>query len=447
MIYLIQDFIEEPVRPVPESPLTIGYHSRTGSIFGANSEFCGVTSFVQHERDQQLQITLGIVADGLGGETFGAEASNLAVQIMRRHFAQADSIDILRLLYNALRETNQLLYERGKRVSDLKGQLGSSLAVAAVLDNRLYAASIGNCRIYLLRPGGKLIQITLDHSRKSRDRRAKQDEGYASPIAAELERYLGQAPEAALDFRLRLGPDENDRQMLGNQGVELKPGDTLLLASDGVTGSLSPQKIESLLRRYPPRKAAEKLTRAAQSRRPDENASALVIQVPGGEGPAGPVPPWRSLARYGAMGLLGLVLIVALAYGTIQAAQLWGAGPETATPTPSAEPTQTPLPPRPTALPSQTSTPTQTTTPSSTATETPSPSPSPIPTWTPIPWPTWTPVHAYPTWTLPRVTQAPVPEPTEEATDTPTEQPQPSDTPARATEAPSPPTETAVPRP
>jgi serine/threonine protein phosphatase PrpC len=373
-------------------------------------------------------VTLGMVADGFGEDAYGEEASHLAGQAVRRHFTQSDSPDVLRLLYNALREANRLLYERGLAHSEVGGSLGAALAAAVVVENKLYIANIGNCRIYAFRPGGELAQLTFDHTRSLPDDLPEHLDQFPHPAAVTLECYLGQAPEAALDFRLRLKAEQTDRQMLGNQGIELQPGDTLLLATAGVTNGLADEKIKRILTKNPPDRAAERLTRAAQARNAYKGASALVIQIPDGATVRPESRPLHPLLRYGGFALAGLLIIAGLVFGATRLAPLvGGATPEpTATLSPSPEPIE-PDSLLPTIIPSNTFTPTETSTATATSTGTATPAYTPWPTWTPLPRPTWTPVLPPPP--VPTATQPPTPEPTQPPTETPEPTQPPTDTP------------------
>ena len=448
------------MRPIAEAALIIGYHSRIGKAIETSSEFCGVTSFVLYQKESNLRVTLGIVADGIGDDAYGEEASQLAVQIVRRYFTQSESPDILSTLYQALSKANRLLYERGLTYSELGGRLGTTLAAAVVVDNKLYIANIGNSRIYVSRPGHKFTQISIDHTRPPASSSPADTDEFARPAADHLERYLGQMDEANIDFRLWLRDGQSSREMLGNQGIKLQPGDTILLATDGVTHALTDEKTKAVLEKYPPDKAAERLTKLALGRNGRQSASALVMQIPGGA--AKPSPhSLRPLWLYGGLGLAGLLLIAALVFGATLVGSWFG----NETPEPAATVTIAPSPKAtqsnlllPTIIPSNTptSTPTQTPTetPTSTPTNTPTPTFTPRPTWTPRPRPTWTPS---PRPVLPTATQTPTPESTELPTETPTlteatpettKPPQePTKPPQEPTKPPPEPTETPIPRP
>ncbi|HRE30100.1 MAG TPA: protein phosphatase 2C domain-containing protein, partial [Anaerolineales bacterium] len=73
------------------------------------------------------------------------------------HLAQAGAEDILALLAGAMQVAHVAVLAAGDQ-PDLRG-LASTLAIALVVDDRLYVANIGDSRVYLLR-AGTLTQVT-----------------------------------------------------------------------------------------------------------------------------------------------------------------------------------------------------------------------------------------------------------------------------------------------
>ncbi len=367
------------MKPVTDPAVRIGQHSRTGRAAAINSEYCGATSFVLLQDENERPVTLGLVADGIGGVGYGAQASQWAAQVVRRRFTASDSPDVLDLLNQALQEANRSLYERGLAQFEEGGRLGTMLAAVAIIENRLYVAHVGDSRIYLLHPGRGLVRLTHDHTRP------------------DLERYLGQSREVTVDLRLRLREGQTDRQMLNNQGVPLMTGDKVLLVTDGVTDALSDDAIRSILERYPPDKAAERLTRAAHGRDGRDTASALVLEVPAAaDGTRQPFP--RQLIHAG-LGLIGLLALVFGLAGWLSTSESKDPADLTATATgrpadaTRADPLLLPTiilshTPTATPTPSETPTPRLTATPSVTPTVTDTPTPRP--TWTLQPSPTRT---------------------------------------------------------
>jgi protein phosphatase len=110
--------------------------------------------------------------------------------------------------------------------------LGTTLVAAVVCGGRATVANVGDSRAYLVR-GGLATQVTADHSWVAEQVRA----GLLSP--AEAQRH----PRRSRITRALLGePVEPDLFE-----VNLRPGDVLLLCSDGLWEALSAERIAEAL--------------------------------------------------------------------------------------------------------------------------------------------------------------------------------------------------------
>lgn len=404
-----------------EQALEVGHHSTTFRPYQTGAEFCGVTSFLLRDRGRDHFVTLGIVANGFGDDAQAHRSSQLAGLVLRRHFSQSDSTDVLGLLSSALGEANRLIYER--RLSFLRagGTPGAALAAAVVFGSKLYAVTIGDCRIYLQRQDGPLTQITFDHPEPPEGGEAPAE---AAPAATLPERYLGQGPSVTPDFRLRLQDGQSELELLGNQGVALQPGDTLLLVTHSVARVVPPDRIERTLRRYRPERAAKRLAQAAVARNDQPSASALVIKMPGGRSVAGAWSP-QAIIRRGVWVLLGLLIVG----GAVLGAR--GELPFLSRPTPTAtRPAATATPIPATVIPTETATRSPEPSPTETVFATDTPLPTPSETMTPSPTPTPSRTRLVSRTPLPTQTPTPTPTPSRTVTLSPT--PTATWTPARA---------------
>lgn len=176
---------------------------------------------------------LYIVADGMGGHNAGDFASKYTVETVVREIKGSIEVKPFRILGKAIRAANEMLRQRAREDSDLYG-MGTTIVVATTENHQLEIANVGDSRLYLLSKEG-LRQITRDHS-----------------LVEEMVRMGGMAPEAA-----RNHPDKNiiTRAVGARDSVEvdffteeLKPGDIVLMCSDGLTNMVSDSEIEAILK-------------------------------------------------------------------------------------------------------------------------------------------------------------------------------------------------------
>lgn len=100
------------------------------------------------------------VADGLGGHSGGAEASNIAVSSLMAS-ASDTKID-LPGLGAMLEEANRKIIKVAAEVPELSG-MGTTMTVAFIREGRALIGHVGDSRAYLIREG-EARRLTSDHS-------------------------------------------------------------------------------------------------------------------------------------------------------------------------------------------------------------------------------------------------------------------------------------------
>lgn len=168
-----------------------------------------------------------IVADGMGGHKAGDFASRFAVEQMVDLAGISHVKDPALFLRVAIEEVNSRLHETAKNNPDLEGT-GTTM-VAAVVDNGiLYAANVGDSRLYLLRE--KLHQVTRDHSlveeMVSLGKMERNSESYRNQKNI-ITRAVGILPEVDVDLF----------------EVTLQKNDCILMCSDGLTNMIDDAEI------------------------------------------------------------------------------------------------------------------------------------------------------------------------------------------------------------
>lgn len=176
---------------------------------------------------------LFLVADGMGGHNAGDFASRGAVETIVECLNATEDDSIVGMLELAISQANTRIYTEGSEKEALRG-MGTTLVAAVIQDQTLYAANVGDSRLYLI--GESIRQVTTDHS-----------------LVEEMVRMGGLDPEKA-----RNHPDKNviTRAIGVDNSVEIdffrttvNPGERILLCSDGLSNMLSDDDLFAIVKR------------------------------------------------------------------------------------------------------------------------------------------------------------------------------------------------------
>ena len=160
--------------------------------------------------------------------------------------------------------------------------MGTTCACAWVVDDRLYSASVGDSRIYLVRDDS-IHQLTTDHTwvqEAIESGALTPEQARNHPNAHVIRRHLGSPHPVVPDLRLRIDPGETDGQAQSNQGMQLLPDDQLLLCSDGLTDLVDDEEILNALKFRPIEEALNWLVDLANARGGHDNITIVALQVP-----------------------------------------------------------------------------------------------------------------------------------------------------------------------
>ena len=220
-----------------------------------------------------------VVCDGMGGQAAGEVASKMGVDSMldffRRnnngHFPKLERrfdgvSDRASALGNAILRANQAVFKASHEGEREHAGMGSTIVSVLVEDNFLAVGHVGDSRIYLVR-GGKMQQLTNDHSlvmEQVRRGLMTMAEAEKSEIQNIILRALGS--EEGVE------PDLDD--------LVAMPGDTLLLASDGLTKEVKDEEILKIINSASSLdRTCEQLVQAAKSNGGDDNITCLLIRL------------------------------------------------------------------------------------------------------------------------------------------------------------------------
>ena len=240
-----------------------------------------------------LTIALGIVADGIGGENAGERAAYLTAEGVFQFCQDSSDSDISQVLKNALDKVNSEVFNEGQQRHEHKN-MGSTAAVAAIYNNRLYIANVGDSRIYLIRKGN-IVQLTKDHTWENEvvvSGKLTAAEAARHPRRAELVRSIGYKSDVNVDLGIYIQPDNlSPVEAAKYQTLQLQPGDQIIICSDGLIKSVSGTnrhfvelpEIIKIASSYEYDAVPKQLIQKALDRNVNDNVSVIVMEVPGGK--------------------------------------------------------------------------------------------------------------------------------------------------------------------
>jgi PPM family protein phosphatase len=221
---------------------------------------------------------LVVVADGVSGYEGGEIASQTAVDVTIRAFRESPpSWGAMKRLHRAVQQANIEIHDRALVVTELR-RMSTTLTAALVQDGILYAAHVGDSRLYLIRDGS-VIQKTKDHTvaadraRIGLGMRAKDH-----PDRWTLTRSLGTELIAAID-RITF---------------PLVKSDMLLICTDGLYNVLDDPEIHDQIAGKDAQSACSALIAAANARGTPDNLTAAVLGVTINS-PSSPPSGWRNV--------------------------------------------------------------------------------------------------------------------------------------------------------
>jgi protein phosphatase len=214
------------------------------------------------------QLGLYVVLDGMGGANAGDVASQTARDAIRDFVAQRKlAMEPRALLEAAIQYGSAAVWNAASQSRERHG-MGTTVVACLVLNpTRLVIGHVGDSRAYLLRHG-RLQSLTRDHTivEELVDRGViPADEAERHPYKNVLSRNLGAKPETRVDVT----------------ELEVKPGDRVMLCSDGLYGYASTEAIQYLLGSGDaPENVARDLIDLALRGGGGDNVSTIVIEAP-----------------------------------------------------------------------------------------------------------------------------------------------------------------------
>lgn len=265
--------------PHRQGHLAVAAQTHPGMQGKNNEDRFSVSAYQLGEQDQRRALLI-VVADGVGGHQAGEIAAELAVEEISQRVAASDGSDPVATLCDAAVYASRKIRSRALANSELVG-MAATCVCAWIIENQLYAVSVGDSRLYLLRDG-RFTQLTTDHTwiREALDGGfITTEEASRHPNQHVIRRYLGSQKPVEPDTRLRLRPDESDAEAQANQGFKLDPGDIVLLCTDGLTDLVADEEIFAALQSSPLETALSGLVDLANQRGGHDNITVVAARL------------------------------------------------------------------------------------------------------------------------------------------------------------------------
>ena len=206
-----------------------------------------------------------ILADGVGGESRGEVASELAVAAVLETLENAPAHPPIPALQRTLFENaNRAVYDTAQ-VTREKGRMATTLAITLFRENAAFVGHVGDSRVYLVRQG-KIRQLTTDHcyvAPSVKLRLTQEHRAMIDPRRSVLTRSVGHHPTVKFDASRN----------------ELARGDIIVQCTDGLYAFVTAEEIADVVTHLEPEAACQQLFALAEKRQLDDNLSVQVIRV------------------------------------------------------------------------------------------------------------------------------------------------------------------------
>ena len=183
-------------------------------------------------------VNLCILADGMGGYNGGEIASSLAVKSAKSYiesnFEQTvkEKETLMELIRSAIEYANMVVYEKSKEDVELTN-MGTTLEICLIYNNRVYIGHVGDSRIYRLR-NEIFRKLSKDHSYVEelvKDGKITKEEAKHHPKKNMLMKAVGCSAYVEPDVMVK----------------GFKKGDIILITSDGLTNMISDEEIYNII--------------------------------------------------------------------------------------------------------------------------------------------------------------------------------------------------------
>jgi protein phosphatase len=263
----------ETLRRPASVDFRLGRRTDVGMQRQLNEDSMLTVELVWNNRSQSQPVNVSVVADGMGGHAAGEVASGLAIQAIAREASRGllvpttgaggDIPAYEAWLKEAVQAANTAVHERVRASGN---DMGTTIVAALVVADVAHVAHVGDSRAYRVNAQA-IEQITVDHSLVERlvaTGQITREEAKYHPQRNVIYRTIGDKAKVEVDMHQ----------------VQLRPGDRLLLCSDGLSGMVDDEEIQRLvLLHEAPQAACDALVQAANAAGGDDNVTAIIVEV------------------------------------------------------------------------------------------------------------------------------------------------------------------------
>lgn len=222
--------------------------------------------YIEEEQDSDLQVY--ILADGMGGYTGGEIASSLAVNSVKTYIRnnlkklEHNKETIKQCMKEAIEYANMMVNEKANENEDIC-EMGTTLDVVILYEDRIYIGHVGDSRVYRIRKN-MIRKLTTDHSyveKLLKDGSITKEEAINHPKKHMLIKAIGSNAFAE--------PDILEKKVL--------EGDIILMCSDGLSNMVSEEEILALVQEN--KNVASTLVEKANEMGGNDNITVIVIKI------------------------------------------------------------------------------------------------------------------------------------------------------------------------
>jgi len=271
--------------------LEIAAWTTTGMVRTGNEDAFALLHGIESRQDDLNEAALVLLCDGMGGYEAGEVAAALAIQVLRKNLleqkpfaflagapsfqpegtdaAAGTPVDVTtckNLLAAALRDANKQVFNAARSGAGRRG-MGCTAEAVFVNGRHVIVGHVGDSRTYHLHEG-RLLQLTRDQTLVNR----LLELGHLTPEEAENHPRRSELQQAIGGH-----PDVDPAVYHGS----LKPGDWVVVCSDGVSNHITPDELKEMLQSEAgsAETAARRLVNFVNLKGATDNATLVVIRA------------------------------------------------------------------------------------------------------------------------------------------------------------------------